>query len=61
MAWLLIVMPLSFSRSISSSICPSVTFIVLVCSNRRSAKVDLPWSIWAMMQKFLVFSICCSF
>ena len=23
-----------------------------VCSRRRSASVDLPWSMWAMMQKF---------
>ena len=24
-----------------------------VCSSSRSASVDLPWSMWAMMQKFL--------
>ena len=57
MAWLLMVMPRSRSRSMSSSICPSVIFIVLVRSSRRSAMVDLPWSIWAMIQKFLILSI----
>lgn len=57
MAWLLMVIPLSFSRSMSSSICPLVTCIVLVNSSRRSAKVDLPWSIWAIMQKFRIFFI----
>ncbi len=25
---------------------------VAVCSIRRSASVDLPWSMWATMQKF---------
>ena len=25
-------------------------------SNSRSARVDLPWSMWAMMLKFLMFS-----
>ena len=25
-----------------------------VRSSRRSAKVDLPWSMWAIMQKFLI-------
>jgi hypothetical protein len=31
--------------------------MVLVCSSSLSAKVLLPWSIWAMMQKFLIFFI----
>ena len=57
MAWLLIVIPLSFSRSISSSICPSVTWMVFVNSNKRSAKVDFPWSICAIMQKLRIFFI----
>ena len=57
MAWLLMVMPLSLSRSMLSSIWPSVTLMVLVRSNSLSAIVDLPWSIWAMMQKFLILSI----
>ena len=57
MAWLLMVIPLSFSKSISSSIWPSVTCIVLVNSSKRSAKVDLPWSMWAIMQKLRIFFI----
>ena len=28
---------------------------VLVSSSRRSAMVDFPWSIWAMIEKFLMF------
>jgi len=28
-----------------------------VNSKRRSARVDLPWSIWAMIEKFLILSI----
>ena len=27
---------------------------VCVCSRMRSAIVDLPWSMWAMMEKFLM-------
>ena len=50
------VIPRSRSRSMLSSICPSVTLMVLVYSSKRSARVLLPWSMWAMMQKFL---ICC--
>lgn len=45
------------SRSISSSICPSVTWMVFVNSNKRSAKVDFPWSICAIMQKLRIFFI----
>src|SRR5579884_1352396 len=50
----LIVMPFSRSRSIWSSTC-SVSWrcdSVPVSSSRRSARVDFPWSMWAMMQKF---------
>ena len=56
-AWLLIVMPFSRSRSMSSSTCDCISrwFSVLVFSSSRSARVDLPWSIWAMMQKFRMF------
>lgn len=57
MAWLFIVIPRSFSRSILSSICPSTICIVFVYSSSLSARVDLPWSICAMMQKFLIFFI----
>ena len=32
---------------------------VRVSSSRRSARVDLPWSIWAMMQKLRIFFIAC--
>jgi hypothetical protein len=28
---------------------------VLVACNNLSASVDFPWSMWAMMQKFLIF------
>ena len=49
----LIVMPFSRSRSIESR-----TWLVIwrgsmacVSSSRRSASVDLPWSMWAMIEK----------
>src|ERR1700674_3004993 len=50
----LIVIPRSRSRSIESStwFCMSRWLIDPVYSSRRSASVDLPWSMWAMMQKF---------
>ena len=51
------VIPRSFSKSISSSIYPPVTWMVLVNSSIRSAKVDFPWSMCAMMQKFLIWFI----
>ena len=58
MAWLFMVMPRSRSRSISSSswacICRLST--VEVNSSSRSARVDLPWSMWAIMQKL---RMCC--
>jgi hypothetical protein len=52
-AWLLIVMPRSRSRSMSSSVCSFISrsVIVPVRSKSRSARVDFPWSMWAMMQK----------
>ena len=57
MAWLFMVMPRSRSKSMLSSICPSVICIVFVRSSKRSAKVDFPWSMWAIMQKFRILSI----
>ena len=52
-AWVLMVMPRSRSMSIRSRYCariarPSTT---PVSCSIRSASVDLPWSMWAMMQK----------
>jgi hypothetical protein len=51
------VIPFSRSRSISSNTWSiiSLSLIVLVDCKRRSARVDLPWSMCAIMQKFLVF------
>src|SRR5919201_4211668 len=53
-AWSLIVIPRSRSRSIVSRTwsCMSRWLIEPVRSSSRSASVDLPWSMWAMMQKF---------
>src|SRR5215510_5917163 len=50
-------MPFSLSRSISSSTWSIISrsLIVLVACNSLSARVDLPWSIWAMIQKFRIF------
>src|SRR6266508_2221314 len=50
----LIVMPRSRSRSMVSRTwsCISRWLMAPVRSSRRSASVDLPWSMWAMMQKF---------
>ena len=55
-AWDLMVMPLSLSRSILSRIWACISLLVSspVISMILSASVDLPWSIWAMMQKFLI-------
>src|SRR5690606_26719992 len=57
MAWDLMVIPRSLSRSILSNNCACISrsLTVLVCSSRRSAKVLFPWSIWAIIQKFLIF------
>ena len=51
------VMPRSRSRSMLSSswACMSRLATVLVNSSRRSARVLLPWSMWAMMQKLRIF------
>src|SRR5437879_6683838 len=48
------VMPRSRSRSMVSRTwsCMSRWLIDPVNSSRRSASVDFPWSMWAMMQKF---------
>src|SRR4051795_5404925 len=57
-AWLLIVMPRSRSMSIRSRYCSRIcraSTTPVICSI-RSASVDLPWSMWAMMQKFRIFS-----
>src|SRR5262245_57407359 len=49
----LIVMPFSRSRSIESRTWLVIwrASIVCVSSSRRSASVDFPWSIWAMIEK----------
>src|SRR6476469_6308868 len=53
-AWLLIVMPRSRSMSIRSRYCARAarSSTTPVSCSIRSARVDLPWSMWAMMQKF---------
>src|SRR6184192_1752580 len=53
-AWSLIVIPRSRSRSMVSRTwsCISRWLMEPVRSSSRSASVDLPWSMWAMMQKF---------
>src|SRR3981189_223595 len=54
MLFALMVMPRSRSRSMESSTCSCISRWVSapVISSRRSARVDLPWSMCAMMQKF---------
>src|SRR5438067_8931340 len=49
----LIVMPFSRSRSVESSTCSAISRALRVCvrSSKRSASVDLPWSMCAIMQK----------
>src|SRR5437588_77692 len=46
-------MPRSRSRSIESSTCARMSRGSTVCvsSRMRSASVDLPWSMWAMIEK----------
>src|ERR1700678_1365441 len=53
-AWALMVMPRSRSRSIASSTWACISRAVRepVNSSKRSERVDLPWSMWAMMAKF---------
>src|SRR5450759_2548322 len=57
-AWLLIVIPRSRSSSILSRSCSfmSRAATVPVTSRTRSASVDLPWSMWAMMLKLRMWS-----
>src|SRR5450759_3919016 len=57
-AWLLMVMPRSRSRSILSRSCSfmSRAATVPVTARTRSASVDLPWSMWAMMLKLRMWS-----
>ena len=52
-AWLLIVMPRSRSMSMRSRYCARICrgSTTSVSCSMRSASVDLPWSMWAMMQK----------
>src|SRR5215467_5279518 len=54
MLFALMVMPRSRSRSIESRTCSCISRSesAPVISSRRSASVDLPWSMCAMMQKF---------
>ena len=53
----LMVMPRSRSSSILSSSCSSISRCVtaLHCSSKRSASVDLPWSICAIIEKLRMF------
>src|SRR3989337_742011 len=53
MAWDLMVIPFSRSRSMLSRTWSFILDLGIVCvtSRRRSARVDFPWSMWAMMQK----------
>src|SRR3954470_8953443 len=50
------VMPRSRSRSMESSSWARIARGSTVCviSRMRSASVDFPWSMWAMMQKFRI-------
>src|SRR3954465_4172056 len=52
-AWLLMVMPRSRSMSMRSRYWArmSRSLTMPVMPSMRSARVDLPWSMWAMMQK----------
>src|SRR5712691_2818236 len=53
------VIPRSFSRSIESSTWSTAFFasMVPVRDRSRSARVDLPWSMWATMEKLRIRSI----
>ena len=50
------VMPRSRSKSILSKSCSDISRVetVSVSSSSRSASVDLPWSIWAMIEKLRI-------
>src|SRR5262252_6157175 len=58
-AWLLMVMPRSRSMSIRSRYCARISRspTTPVSCSIRSASVDFPWSMCAMMQKFLMISM----
>src|SRR5690242_5771487 len=53
------VIPRSFSRSIESSTWPTafLASMVPVRERSRSARVDLPWSMWATMEKLRIRSM----
>ena len=55
-AWALIVIPRSGSRSIESSSCSRISrpVTVSVSSRMRSASVDFPWSMCAMIEKLRI-------
>ena len=55
----LMVTPFSRSKSIESRICSVVSRsgTVPVRCRKRSARVDLPWSIWAIMQKLRMWAV----
>ena len=59
----LIVMPLSRSISIESRICSDISLAERPPQNsiNLSDKVDFPWSIWAITEKFLMFFIRCRY
>src|ERR1035437_10363219 len=54
--WALMVIPLSRSRSMASSTCACISRAVSepVSSSRRSERVLLPWSMWAMIAKLRI-------
>jgi len=58
MALSFMVIPFSLSKAIESKVCSIMFLLSMACviSRNLSAKVDLPWSMWAIMQKFLIFS-----
>src|SRR5262249_47920971 len=53
------VMPRSFSRSMESRTCPTafLASMVPVTDRSRSASVDLPWSMWATMEKLRISAV----
>ena len=55
-AWDLMVMPRSRSMSMRSRYCAFMSrgCTTPVACSMRSASVDLPWSMWAMMQKLRI-------
>ena len=57
----LMVIPRSRSISILSRSCSSISLVETLCvaSSKRSAKVLLPWSMCAMIEKFRILSCLC--